>query len=133
MAHGVGCRMKRSAYVRLVLLGSVAGLYGCDSPEALEQQRYASLDDCEKDWGDSTLCRHVPSSTSWNSGYYFGPRYYWDRAADRPMVVNGDGTVRVAHAAHIARSGSALGETHAAGNFARGGFGGIGRAFGAGG
>jgi hypothetical protein len=125
--------MKRSAYVRLVLLGSVVGLYGCDSPETLEQQRYASLDDCEKDWGDATVCRHVPSPNSWNSGYYFGPRYYWDRGADRPMVVNGDGTVRIAHAAHIARTGSALGETHSAGSFARGGFGGIGHAFGAGG
>jgi hypothetical protein len=98
----------------------------------LEQQRYASQDDCEKDWGDTNLCRRVPPSTS-NTGYYFGPRYYWDRTADRPMVVDGDGTLRLAHAARIARTGSALGETHSAGSFARGGFGAIGHAFGAGG
>jgi hypothetical protein len=126
--------MKRSAYVRLVLLGSAIGLYGCDSPtETLEQQRYASLDDCEKDWGDANLCRNAPSPSSWRSGYYVGPRYYWDRDTHRPMVVNGDGTVRVANAAHIARTGSSLGETHAAGSFARGGFGATGHAFGAGG
>ena len=56
--------MKRSTYVQLILLGSAMGLYACDEiSEDLKQQRYASLDECRRDWGDPADCRQAPVVT----------------------------------------------------------------------
>ena len=85
--------MKRSTYVQLVLLGSSMGLYACgDIRQDIKQQRYASYDECRRDWGDPADCRQVTSPVTGQPGYYFGPRYYWDPNLARPMAVNADGT-----------------------------------------
>ena len=96
--------MKRSAYVHLVLLGSAVGLYGCGTTEDLRQQRYASREDCLKDWNDAANCTSAPPSGA-HGGYYFGPRYYWDGDAGRPVAVAADGSERTVANARISRIG----------------------------
>ena len=116
--------MKRATSVRLVLLGSALGLHACDSaPQTIQQQRYASQEDCKKDWGDSGDCRSAPPLGSGGHAYYYGPRYYWDGDAGKPRVVNDDGTTRLA-SSRVGASGSSAGETRAVGHISRGGFGG---------
>ena len=118
--------MLRSTWVQLAVLGSAVGVYAMDPTTVeLRQQRYASLDDCERDWTESGAC-----TSQAGSSYYVGPRYYWDSDRGQPMVVGADGRPRVA-ASRISAAGSAFGESHAAGSFARGGFGAFGRGFGA--
>lgn len=64
---------KRSAAITLVLAGS-ASLAGCGSP--VEQQDvYASLGDCLKDWNEAALCEPVRESR-YAPGYHYGPAYY---------------------------------------------------------
>lgn len=122
--------MKRSTYVRLILLGSALGLYGCDEVrEDLQQQRYASLDECRHDWGDPADCRQSPSMVG-HGVYYFGPRYYWDPNLGRPMALNADGTARAINDAHITRTGSLTGITSRVGSVSRGGFGASAHGFG---
>jgi hypothetical protein len=123
--------MKRSTGVHLVLLGSAAGLYGCDDvSHALQQQKYTSLEQCRHDWGDPADCRPYPANGG-SAGYYFGPRYYWDPNLSRPVAVNPDGTTRGISNAHITGAGSEVGVTTHAGSFSRGGFGSSGHGFGA--
>jgi uncharacterized protein YgiB involved in biofilm formation len=125
--------MKRSTYVQLVLLGSAVGLYGCDAVrEDLKQQRYASYDECRRDWGNPADCRQS-SGTVGQPVYYFGPRYYWDPNLARPIGVNADGTTRVIGDAHITGAGSTSGVTSRVGTISRGGFGSSARGFGMGG
>lgn len=122
--------MKRSTYVQLILLGSAMGLYACDEiSEDLKQQRYASLDECRRDWGDPADCRQAPVVTG-QPFPYFGPRYYWDQNLSRPIAVNPDGTTRAIANAHITRTGSVSGVTTHVGSFSRGGFGSSGHGFG---
>jgi hypothetical protein len=64
------------------------------------------------------------------SGYYFGPRYYWDPNLGRPMAINADGTTRTINDAHITRTGSLTGITSRVGSVARGGFGASAHGFG---
>lgn len=90
------------------------------------QTQYASRQDCLNDWGDEDSCRAVDPQ---RSNTYFGPRYYWDPARGRPVVVGPDGSERVASAARVGPSPSSVGATSVVGNYARGGFGGIGRGF----
>ncbi len=118
--------MRRSAHVQLVLLGTAASLTGCDTPISLQQQSYASQQECRRDWGDSSDCN------SSHGGAYYGPRYYWDPERNRPVVVEGDGLERVAVNSRVSAAGSLEGATHAAGSISRGGFGGFGRGFGGG-
>jgi hypothetical protein len=122
--------MKRSTCVQLVLLGSAVGLYGCDgAPQQLQRQRYASLDECRHDWGDPADCTQGSAGTG--SGYYFGPRYYWDPSFGRPVVVAPDGSTRSIVNSRISSAGSRFGGvTESAGSFARGGFGSIAHALG---
>jgi hypothetical protein len=126
-------KMKRSKGVQLVLLGSAMGLYGCDGvQQTLQQQKYASYDQCRRDWGSPQDCRQ----TSASSGpiYYVGPRYFWDPNLGRPIAVEADGSTRSINNAHITSAGSESGGvTSRAGSFSRGGFGSSARGFGGGG
>ena len=64
---------KRSAAITLVLAGSTT-LGGCGSP--IEQRdAYASLQDCAKDWSDSSLCEPVTDGR-YSKSYHYGPPYY---------------------------------------------------------
>jgi hypothetical protein len=122
--------MKKSTSVHLVLLGSAVGLYGCDGvSQALQQQKYTSLEQCRHDWGDPADCRQSPASGG--LPFYFGPRYYWDPNLGRPIGVNPDGTTRGISDAHITSAGSEVGVTSHAGSFSRGGFGSSAHGFGA--
>jgi len=64
---------KRSAAITLVLAGS-AGLGGCGSPVE-QRDAYASLNDCLRDWTDTTLCEPVRDGRYSNT-YVYGPPYY---------------------------------------------------------
>jgi uncharacterized protein YgiB involved in biofilm formation len=115
--------MKRSTYVQLILLGSAVGLYACDvARQDVKQQRYASYDECRRDWGDPTDCRQSSAMVG-QTAYYFGPRYYWDPNLARPIAVNADGTTRTINGAHITSAGSSSGITTRVGSISRGGFG----------
>jgi hypothetical protein len=122
--------MKRSPCVQLVLLGSALGLYGCDVTQDLQQQEYASLDQCRRDWSSAADC--TPATSTGRSGGYYGPRYYWDSESGRPIAVAPDGSTRSIVGAHITREGStAGGVSMRAGSFTRGGFGSSAHGFGA--
>ena len=122
--------MKRSTCVQLILLGSAAGLAGCDDqPQALAQHRYESRDECLRDWGDEKECQPAPHGP----GGYFGPRYYWDTSVNRPMAVHDDGSIREITSGRVSSTGHASGEAHSAGSISRGGFGGGGHGAGGGG
>jgi uncharacterized protein YgiB involved in biofilm formation len=125
-------KMKQSTSVGLVLLGSAVGLYYYDGgAQKLQQQRYASLEQCVHDWGDPANCSHSAGTVP-QPGYYFGPRYYWDASSGRPIAVAGDGSTRSIGNARITSAGSLEGGiTTRAGSFSRGGFGSSGHAFGA--
>lgn len=115
--------MKRSLTVRLVMLGTVASaITACDrEPEQvqLQQQTYASLTDCEDDWGrNNDICQPENArggsgtgSSSGGSGSttvtrYVGPRYYWDRSAGYPVVVDNAGHGRPLPESKITAKGS---------------------------
>jgi hypothetical protein len=139
-----------------VLLGSALGLYACDNPtQALYRQRYDSLEECRRDWGDPDDCRPVGGtggtgggiggsgggaggSTGAHGGFYYGPRYYWDSASGRPIEVRPDGSTRNIGSLRPAGAGVQVGAESVhlggvrtgAGFVTRGGFGGSARAFG---
>ena len=64
---------KRSAAITLVLAGG-ASLGGCGSPVE-QRDAYASLNDCVKDWSDSSLCEPVKDGR-YSTSYLYGPPYY---------------------------------------------------------
>src|SRR5687767_5223028 len=70
-------RRKRSAAITLVLAGSLSG---CGEPVP-QQDVYASLADCQRDWGEPQQCdpvrdgRYAPS-------YFYGPRHYGSSLGD---------------------------------------------------
>ena len=64
---------KRSAAITLVLAGG-ATLGGCGSPVE-QRDAYASLQDCAKDWSDTSLCEPVKDGR-YSSSYHYGPPYY---------------------------------------------------------
>ena len=64
---------KRSAAITLVLAGG-ATLGGCGSPVE-QRDAYASLQDCAKDWSDTSLCEPVKDGR-YSSSYLYGPPYY---------------------------------------------------------
>jgi hypothetical protein len=64
---------KRSAAISLVLAGG-ASLAGCGSPVE-QRDAYASLQDCVRDWTDTSLCEPVRDGRYSNS-YLYGPPYY---------------------------------------------------------
>ena len=64
---------KRSAAITLVLAGS-AGLGGCGSPVE-QRDAYSNLQDCVKDWSDTSLCEPVKDGR-YSTSYHYGPPYY---------------------------------------------------------
>jgi hypothetical protein len=64
---------KRSAAITLVLAGS-AGLGGCGSPVE-QRDAYSNLQDCVKDWSDTSLCEPVKDGR-YSTSYLYGPPYY---------------------------------------------------------
>ncbi|HEX5338554.1 MAG TPA: hypothetical protein VFW53_08965 [Gallionella sp.] len=131
--------MKRSHEVMLWMLGAglgVAILSEDKTVEQLKQDRYASKEDCLKDWGSEESCQEEPSQggshASGGSGggggnadnRYRGPRYYWDRSAGHPVAVSDSGVHRPMPSAHP--GGSSLSHSIGsvdAGSVTRGGFG----------
>jgi uncharacterized protein YgiB involved in biofilm formation len=106
------------------------GLYACDEVrQDLNQQRYASFDECRRDWGDPADCRQS-FAVAGQPGYYYGPRYYWDPNLARPVAVSADGTTRVVNNARVTSSGSVSGITSRVGSVSRGGFGSSAHGFG---
>jgi hypothetical protein len=130
-------RSRRSAHVSLLLLGSAATLAGCSSGAdvALHQQRYASREDCLRDWNSERDCQTTGMGTGGYGGFggYYGPRYYWDPSRGQPIVVERDGSERAVPGARVSEASSAHGETVSAGRVTRGGFGSMGRGFSRGG
>jgi uncharacterized protein YgiB involved in biofilm formation len=129
---------KRSAAITLVLAGS-ATLGGCGSPVE-QQDAYASLQDCVRDWNNSALCQPVRDGR-YSTSYYYGPPYYgttgWGffggsrpqpspNAMDVFRVERGS-VARSPQSALALRTGIAPGT--APSSTARGGFGATGRAF----
>jgi hypothetical protein len=107
--------------VGLVILGNHGSQFD------VQQTRYASREDCLADWGTEGSC--AQGAGPGQSAPYLGPRYYWDPDRGRPIVVNSDGSERVATSTRVSPSGSLTGRTSIVGSFSRGGFGGIGRGF----
>ncbi len=64
---------KRSAAITLVLTGG-ASLAGCGSPVE-QRDAYANVNDCVKDWSDSSLCEPVKDGR-YSTSYMYGPPYY---------------------------------------------------------
>jgi hypothetical protein len=110
-----------AGFVGLAILGNHGSQFD------VQQTMYASREDCLEDWGTEGSC--AQSTGSGQSSTYFGPRYYWDPDRGRPVMVDRDGSERVATATRVGPSGSRSGRTSIVGSFARGGFGGIGRGF----
>jgi hypothetical protein len=116
--------MKRSQHVPLILLGALASLAGCSRssniPDTALQNSYANANDCRKDWGDGNWCN---STSSGHAGTVFvGPRYYWDRDAGRPMVIE-NGTARAVTTGDASRGAPSRATSVDSVPVARGGFG----------
>ena len=132
--------MKRSVKVPLLVLGSIAALQGC-SPRAeyeSKQQRYASREECLQDWNDEQSCNQEIFVDEHNrihtGGYYYGPRYYWDRDINKPVEIRSDGTTRTLNYTRIDPiKGSPTGTTMYKGTVSRGGFGSFAHGFSGGG
>ena len=93
----------RTKTIVLALLGT--GLIGCDSQtKSVTQQTYRTLDDCRRDWGnDPDSCKSQAhgggivaggGASGSRGGSYVGPRFYYDRNAGYPIVINDDGSTR---------------------------------------
>jgi len=138
----------------LVLLGSAVGLHACDNgTHDLFRQRYNSLEECRRDWGNPDDCKPVAGTGaaggtgSWGSSsgsggpggsahggyYYYGPRYYWDARSGNPVEVRPDGSTRSIGSSQLGGEGVHFGGVRmGAGFVSRGGFGSSARAFGSG-
>jgi hypothetical protein len=140
---------RRSKAVPLWLLGSMVAVPGCSGPTVpVLSQQYVSKDDCLQDWGNESYCQPAPGvgtgghGPTGGGGYaYFGPRYYWSRDENKPMVIDTDGEARPAAGTRINSAGSNVGanlhlgstELGGFGSISRGGFGATGRGFSGGG
>jgi len=138
-----GTRRKRSAAITLVLAGST--LAGCSGP-AEQQDAYASLNDCVKDWQNPAQCQPVRDGR-YSSNYYYGPPYYGASLTDgrpRPSP-NAMDAVRVGSTSSASRSWFSSGSSSSfrstssgsstrtssssSSSSSRGGFGSTGRSF----
>lgn len=97
--------MKRSAAVPLLLLGTLTALTGCGpsmDEVGYRQNRYASREDCLRDWGnDERDCR-----SSGAGGAYLGPRYIYSHGGGYPMAIDPDGTTRQLPNSYLTRPGA---------------------------
>ncbi len=127
--------MKRSTEVALWMLGAglgVAVLSDSKTTEQLKQDSYASKEECMQDWGGSPeTCQEENSGGSsggsggsGGGGHYSGPRYYWDRSTNRPVIITNSGAHQPMPSAHPNGTpmSHSLSSTHL-GTVSRGGFG----------
>jgi uncharacterized protein YgiB involved in biofilm formation len=97
-------KRKSTLSITLVLVG--AALAGCDdAPDAGAQfarrDVYASLEDCQKDWGRPEQCDPVPGSASGGGGIrYYGPWYGDASARSGPRPGS-----RAVDSVHVSRGG----------------------------
>ena len=123
------------------MLGTAIALSGCakgydDLDERVSQEvrqnSYSSKQDCEKDWGEKEKQECQPRK----GGGYAGPRYFYNHGSSTPMIVGNDGSTRAAANSFVGRPGyvsTSRATTSHTTSIARGGFGGTGRGFSAGG
>lgn len=126
--------IRRSRSVTLLLLGTLAAVQGCSDDSApLQRQRYASREDCIRDWNDPNLCQPNHTGSSGGSGGgssgWYGPRYHWSRRLAAPVVVEPDGSTRAAVGARIGPNGSTVAPSLRVSSISRGGFGWLGHLF----
>ena len=62
---------KRTTVVTLVLIASVT-LPACTATK--KREVYRSVQDCQKEWGNTTVCEPIRDG-SYPVGYYYGPYY----------------------------------------------------------
>lgn len=108
-------RRKRSAAITLVLAGTLSG---CGEPVP-QQDVYASLADCERDWGEPQKCEPVRDGR-YAPTYFYGPRHYGPSLRDgrpRPSARAMDAVRASGPASRSASSSSSSSST------SRGGFG----------
>lgn len=91
--------MKKSTAVPLLLLGSTALLAGCSpdrSPQHRNQEtrqdRYATIEACDRDWVDD-VCERSNSGVG-SSSVYVGPRYFYSHDNGTPYVIDRNGRTR---------------------------------------
>lgn len=135
--------MKKSNRVPLLLIGTGALLVGyavtSDDKRDLQQNTYASREDCRKDWGDDERdCRPEGSGGSGGGGgggggRYVGPRYYWDHNTGYPYAVDADGSTRRLPNSYLTRGAPSTAQGITRVSVSRGGFGSTGRGFSGGG
>jgi len=115
--------MHKSSQLSLVLLGTLGSeilLSACsDEGSATRIPVYSSQVDCMQDWKDSARCSRNPSGSG-----YVGPRYYWDRQTQSPVIVESDGAqTSVRLSGFSSESAPHAASFVDAGGVARGGFG----------
>jgi hypothetical protein len=126
-------RRRASAQMtRLLVASPLVWLAGCAPQPApvLQQDRYASKQDCVADWGEEDQCvedkDNVRGSGNWRTPYYYGPTYW---SNDRARL-----TRQSLEASRKLASGAPQGSgMRADGNRPRSGFGSTGRVFSSGG
>jgi len=126
--------VKRSRAVPLLVLGSIASLPGCapDHPIDLQQKRYLTLEECQRDWGNDQPCAPGNRNDSGGRSYYYGPRYYWDSENNRPVTVDPNGQTHPLANTAVGGEHASSGEVMHVGSISRGGFGSLGHGFSAG-
>ena len=84
----VGSRSRKSATIRLVLMGAAVGgsglLAGCGTD--VQRNRYTSREDCVADYSEAQCRPDFPIGSAIGAGvatYYFGPWYRSDPTARR--------------------------------------------------
>lgn len=111
---------KKTATLTLVFIASFS-LTACQSSEKRSREVYRSLEDCRRDWGNTTQCEQVTDG-SYSRGYYYGPYYrrsggaiyYYPSTSSQPLRAPAD--------AGITKSSSGK-SSLSVGKVTRGGFG----------
>lgn len=120
--------MKRSAQVRLWVIGTITILAGCrDHPNhvmQVSQNTYASQEDCQRDWGNDGRNCHASGA---GGGGYLGPRYYWDHSTGMPYAIDSDGRTRPLSNSYLSKGSPSHATSVAHASVSRGGFGSTGR------
>ena len=124
--------MKRSSYIDLILLGTLAAFFllSKSNERDVVQARYADKEDCVADWGDEENC--TESYHYYHGNGFLGPRYYWDRSLEKPVEVLPDGGTRVLESSTVEKHNT-HGHIEQVGTYSKGGFGSTARGFTAGG
>lgn len=119
--------MKKSKAIHMFLLGTAAlGLTACDdsyNEQAFDSNRYASKQECQKEWGDDD--RACQAHTG---GGYFGPRYFYNHSTGAAYATYSDGTrapvpTSAFSAGKSISSGKASFASSSSSSVSRGGFG----------